>query len=96
MEELDRKQNFLQKELRIKNVQYSWSDSRASFLEAVFARGDRRLGKVIKKAWQKGCIFDGWAELFNDTWMEAFEEEGIDPTSMPIDREMLMKYSLII
>mgnify|MGYP001157838002 FL=1 len=80
MEELDRKQNFLQKELRIKNVQYSWSDSKASFLEAVFARGDRRLGKVIKKAWQKGCTFDGWAELFKfDTWMEAFEEEGIDP-----------------
>ena len=80
MEELERKQKLLQKELRIKNVQYSWNDPEASFLEAVFARGDRRLGKVIKRAWEKGCTFDGWAELFKfETWMEAFEEEGIDP-----------------
>lgn len=80
IENLEEKQKFLQKELRTRNVQYSWNDPRLSFLEAVFARGDRRLGKVLKRAWEKGCTFDGWTELFKyDVWMEAFQEEGVDP-----------------
>ncbi len=80
MEELEQKQKFLQKELRTKNVTYNWSDPRVSFLEAVFARGDRRLAKVLRRAWEKGCTFDGWAEHFKfDIWMEAFAEEGLDP-----------------
>ncbi len=53
----------------------------ASFLEAVFAKGDRRLGKVIEKAFEAGCRFDGWGERFRyDLWQGAFEECGIDPT----------------
>lgn len=80
IEELEDKQKFLQKDLRMKNIVYNWNDSRVSFLEAVFARGDRRLGKVLKRAWEKGCTFDSWAELFKyDSWMEAFDEEGLDP-----------------
>ncbi len=52
----------------------------ASFLEAVFARGDRRLADVLENAWKKGCRFDGWDEHFRfDLWMKAFEESGIDP-----------------
>ena len=51
-----------------------------SFLEGVFARGDRRLGKVIETAWSKGCRFDGWDDCFRyDLWLESFEECGIDP-----------------
>jgi hypothetical protein len=70
MEELERKQKLLQKELRIKYVQYSWSDSNASFLEAVFARGDRRLGKVIKKSVGKGLYL---------RWMGgAFQVRNLD------------------
>jgi radical SAM family uncharacterized protein len=80
IEELTKKQEFLQRELRTKNVQYNWNNPKVSFLEAVLARGDRRLGKVLRKAWEKGCTFDGWTEHFKyDLWMEAFNEEGIDP-----------------
>ncbi|NLJ41721.1 MAG: TIGR03960 family B12-binding radical SAM protein [Clostridiales bacterium] len=80
MEELADKQKLLQDVLRIRHVTYTWNDPGASLLEAVFARGDRRLGKVLIRAWQSGCIFDGWAEHFKfDAWMAAFEKEGLDP-----------------
>ena len=50
-----------------------------SILEAVLARGDRKLCKVIYTAWKKGCYLDGWDEHFKfDKWMEAFDECGID------------------
>ncbi len=49
------------------------------FLEAAFARGDRRLSEVIYKAWQKGCRLDSWEDCFRyDAWMEAFTEAGLD------------------
>ncbi|MBM7583072.1 radical SAM family uncharacterized protein [Caldicoprobacter guelmensis] len=80
IEDLNDKIDFLKDKLRIKSVEFDWHDPRLSFLEAVFARGDRRLGKVLLKAWEMGCKFDGWAELFKyDTWLKAFEETGIDP-----------------
>ncbi len=48
-------------------------------LEGVLARGDRRVGRVILRAYQKGCLYDAWSESFqNKLWMEAFEEEGLD------------------
>lgn len=51
------------------------------FLEAAFARGDRRLGEVIRKAFQKGCYFDSWDNCFHiEPWLEAFEECGLDPS----------------
>ena len=63
-----------------KKISLSWHDSSTSFLEGVFARGDRRLGKVIEAAWKKGCIFDSWSECFDlEKWLAAFEECGIDP-----------------
>ena len=50
------------------------------FLEAVFARGDRRLGKVLLEAWKNGCKFDSWDDQYKfDVWMHAFESCGIDP-----------------
>ena len=49
-------------------------------MEAVFARGDRRLSKVLVEAWKLGCKFDGWTEFFSyETWLQAFENCGIDP-----------------
>jgi hypothetical protein len=49
-------------------------------LEGVFARGDRRLGKVIETAYKNGCVFDSWSECFSlDKWLDAFKECGIDP-----------------
>jgi len=74
------KQDLLKKNLRGKNIRYSWHDHRTSFLEAVVSKGDRKVGRAIIKAWEKGCKFDGWDEYLKyDKWLEAFEEEGIDP-----------------
>ena len=79
-EEARRKKQLLMDSLKIKNVTYSIHDYRTSFLEAVLARGDRRLSAVLEKAWEKGSRLDGWDELFSfDAWMQAFEECGIDP-----------------
>lgn len=78
MELLNEKQRYLSDRLRNKNITYRYHDTKTSFLEAVFARGDRRLGKVILDAYRKGCKFDGWAESFRfDLWEETFRENGI-------------------
>jgi Fe-S oxidoreductase len=79
-EEFKNKQRHLKASIKERKISYSWHDSGVSFLEAVFARGDRRLGRVLEKAHQKGCRFDGWGEYFDlQKWTEAFEEAGIDP-----------------
>lgn len=74
------KQNILKSSIKSKRIKYNWHDNKTSYLEGVFARGDRRLCKVVLAAVKKGCKFDGWGEHFDfDLWMEAFKEEGIDP-----------------
>jgi len=61
-------------------AEFSWHDAETSFLEAVFARGDRRLAPLLEKAWQLGCRFDGWSEHFSyKRWQQAFKELGINP-----------------
>ena len=80
LETIIAKQEHLKQVLNIKGVTFHWHEPYVSFLEACFARGDRRLGAVLKKAFEKGCILDGWNETFRyDTWMEAFRECGLDP-----------------
>jgi radical SAM family uncharacterized protein len=80
MAEVREKQKFLKEKIKSRNISYNWHDNQLSLLEAVFARGDRRVGKVLLKAWEKGCSFDSWGEHFKyDRWMEAFEECGLDP-----------------
>lgn len=79
-DEILRKQEYLRSQITTKKISLSWHDSSTSFLEGVFARGDRRLGRVIESALQKGCRFDGWDECFQlDKWLEAFFECGIEP-----------------
>lgn len=79
-EMLVEKQNHLKSSVRTRKVNVSCHENHTSYLEGVFARGDRRLGKVIERAWRKGCRFDGWDDQFRyDLWMEAFEECGVDP-----------------
>lgn len=74
------KQSHLREKLRIKGVTFNYHESDLSYLEACFARGDRRMGQVLLRAYQKGCMLDGWTELFKyDMWREAFAELGIDP-----------------
>lgn len=79
-EEFKNKQRHLKASIKERKISYSWQDSGVSYLEAVFARGDRRLGLVLEKAHQLGCRFDGWGEYFDlQKWSEAFESVGIDP-----------------
>ncbi len=72
---------YLKEQLkRIKGVSYHYHGTDASLLEAVFARGDRRVCAVLLKAVELGCKFDGWREHFRyDLWLKAFEDTGIDP-----------------
>lgn len=80
MEQLEEKQKHLMASVRTKKINISTHFTPTSFLEGVFARGDRRLSKVMETAWKKGCRFDGWDDQFRfDLWEEAFKECGIDP-----------------
>lgn len=80
MEQLVLKQKHLMENVHTHKIQVSYHQSYTSFLEGVFARGDRKLCNVIESAWRKGCKFDGWDEYFLFAkWMEAFEENSIDP-----------------
>lgn len=80
MEQLKAKQHLLLESVKSRKISVSYHDARTSFLEGVFARGDRRLCDVMEKAWRKGCRFDSWDECFSfEKWMEAFEEFGVDP-----------------
>ncbi len=68
----------MKEQLNRKSLKYNWHEADVTVLEGVFARGDRRLGQVLLRAYEKGCIFDAWTEFFDhQKWMEAFEETGI-------------------
>ena len=87
-EEIKAKQEKLIDSLRGKGVTLNWSDGFTAKLEAVLARGDRKLSKVIKLAYINGCIFDGWEkELNKDGWEKAFNESGISPDEYTRERE---------
>ena len=78
-EELMRKQEYLKSKITDRKIVYNYHDATVSFLEAVFARGDRRLSKVLEKAAQKDMKFDAWSECFDfDKWKEVFAECGVD------------------
>lgn len=80
-ESLKTKQQLVKESIKTKKITYNYHDSSTSFLEAVFARGDRRLCKVMELAHKKGFHFDGWSDCFDlDKWLQLFEECGIDPT----------------
>jgi radical SAM family uncharacterized protein len=80
VEVLKSKHRYLIDLIRNKVIKLNWHDAEVSFLEAVFSRGDRRLADVLEKAWELGCRFDGWSEMFHfDLWLEAFSACGLDP-----------------
>lgn len=75
-----KKQQHLIDSVRSRKIQLSWHDPSTSLLEAVLARGDRRIGRVIYEAWKRGCKFDSWGEFFCfDLWRAAFDTCGLDP-----------------
>ena len=74
------KQKHLKDSITTKKINYNYHDADTSFIEAVFARGDRRLAKSLELACEKGFRFDGWGDCFSlEKWLEVFEECGIDP-----------------
>lgn len=80
LENIRRKQFLLKDEIKtIKNVTLNYHDSKTGIIEAVFARGDRRVGRALLLAWRKGARFDGWSDCFDyERWLEAFAEAGLD------------------
>lgn len=79
--ELNRRYNYVKSKLRGGNVDVKTNDTRSAFIEATLARGDRRMGAALKRAWEMGCRFDGWDEYFSyGKWLDAFQQVGMDPT----------------
>ena len=75
------KQTHMQRSTPSRKVTLNWHDADTSFIEAVFARGDRRLGRVLLAAHKLGCKFDSWSDYFRlDTWLNAFSAAGVSPT----------------
>ena len=80
VEEYQRRVNLLRDALKKdKSITYNWHDPETSYLEAIFSRGDRRLGDVLEYAWQNGAKFDSWSEYFNyQRWMDSLEHCGMN------------------
>ena len=79
-EEYERRVQLLRENMTTKTVTYNWHDGQTSFIEAVLARGDRRLSNVLETVWRKGGHLDAWEEYFSlERWQEAFAECGVDP-----------------
>ena len=73
------KQDYLKTHLTNRAIKFNWHEPEVSVIEAILAKGDRRLNQVIYRAWQLGCKFDSWGEFFKfDTWLKAFEDCNID------------------
>lgn len=79
-ETLEMKQNYLAEKITDRKVRYIHHDSKTSHIEAVLARGDRRLGAALELACEEDFVFDAWDEFFNyEKWLSIFERTGIDP-----------------
>ncbi len=98
-EEYERRVKLLREAIKTKTATYNWHDSDTSFLEAVLARGDRRMGKVLETAWRKGAKLDAWEKYFSlERWMEAFDECGLDPhfyANRVREKDEVMPWSMI-
>lgn len=80
MEEIERKQKHLISCVKTRKISLSWHDAETSFLEGIFARGDRRLCDALLAAHKLGCRFDSWSECFSfDKWQQVFQDCEIDP-----------------
>ncbi len=79
MDEFYRRIYLVKDEIKDPKIKFNYHDPKLSYLEGVIARGDRRISKLILRAFEKGCKFDGWSEHFRyETWIEAMDELGID------------------
>ena len=80
VEEIERKQRYLRGLFTNRNIKFAYHDAKTGYIEAILARGDRRLSDVLETVWKHGATYDSWTEFFDfDRWMEAFRECGLDP-----------------
>ena len=80
IEELERKQEFIGSKITDKKIRYQHHDAKVSRIEAVLARGDRRLSDALELACHEGFVFDAWDEYFDyDKWISVLERSGVDP-----------------
>ncbi len=99
VDSLAAKQRMIRTSLgRARSVEFKDHPVEASALEAVFSRGDRRLSRVLARAWSKGARFDSWRDKLNlPLWWEAFAEEAVDPADYlkAIDRDVILPWDHI-
>lgn len=80
IEMIKQKQDFLKNNLTNRAIKFNWHEPEISVLEAIVAKGDRRMCKVIQRAFELGCKFDSWGEFFDyEKWMQAFKETNVEP-----------------
>ena len=80
-EEVEQKIAYLHSALRMKGVSFAWNDYELSQAEAVLARGDRKLSKLLETLYKKGSFMEGWSDFFiKQNWEDAYKECGINPT----------------
>lgn len=97
-DEVKHKLETVRKHLFSKGTTVSWNDYETSELEAVLARGDRKLSKVILNAYRKGCIYDSWGDYFSSQkWSDAFIEENVkkEPYKAVIDEQKLLPWDFL-
>ena len=81
MEEYQRRVDLLRNAIKSnKSIIYDWHDPDTSYVEAILARGDRRLGRAIEEVWRRGGRLDAWSEYFDfDRWIDSVRAVGLDP-----------------
>ena len=99
MEEYQRRVKLLRDNMRDRSITYNWHDPDTSVLEAVFARGDRRVADVIEEAWRNGAKFDSWSEYFDfQRWQDAFAACGLSMdfyAARQRDRDEILPWDMI-
>jgi len=99
MEEYLRRVELLREAMRSKAINYKWHSPEQGLIEAVLARGDRRLGSVLEMVWKDGARFDSWSECFSlQRWLAAFEQCGLDPEFYALrvrESEEVLPWSLV-
>lgn len=83
----------VKEQLNRKSIKYNWHEADVTVLEGVLARGDRKVGNVIRTVYERGGIFDAWSEYFDyQRWLDAFAECGVDMDFYTKESAHLMKY----
>ena len=98
-EEYLRRVTLLKSSIRSRSIIYNWHEAETSLVEAVLARGDRRIGRVLENVWRKGGGLDSWSEYFSlDNWISAMDEESLDISyyaNREIPEDEMLPWSMI-